>query len=211
MYRDYKVYYNDSHLLISTDGSQMNKNFGKVISTQSEAELFLKNHDFIYDGTTNINYLIIVEKSGELMCQLMENTDVIIAGGGIVFNEKDELLMIHRRGKWDLPKGKIELNEDILEGAVREVTEETGVKVADVKKNSIRTYHAYTLKKKRAIKETSWFVMKAKPGQSKLTAQTEEDIEEARWVSRNDIHLYQTICYPLIWDLIKQYAQPALL
>jgi hypothetical protein len=32
----------------------------------------------------------------------------IIAAGGLVFNELNELLMIFRRGKWDLPKGKLD-------------------------------------------------------------------------------------------------------
>jgi hypothetical protein len=29
----------------------------------------------------------------------------IIAAGGLIVNEKNELLMIFRRNKWDLPKG----------------------------------------------------------------------------------------------------------
>jgi len=27
------------------------------------------------------------------------------AAGGLITNDKDEVLMIFRRGKWDLPKG----------------------------------------------------------------------------------------------------------
>ena len=34
---------------------------------------------------------------------------IITAAGGLVFNQNDELLMIYRRGKWDLPKGKLEV------------------------------------------------------------------------------------------------------
>ena len=52
---------------------------------------------------------------------------IIKAGGGLVLNEKGELLMIYRRGKWDLPKGKLDEGETIEECAVREVMEETGV------------------------------------------------------------------------------------
>ena len=36
-------------------------------------------------------------------------------------------LFIYRNDKWDLPKGKIEKNEVVIEAAVREVMEETGV------------------------------------------------------------------------------------
>src|SRR5204863_7675563 len=36
---------------------------------------------------------------------------VIEAAGGIVQNEEKDLLFIFRRGKWDLPKGKMEKKE----------------------------------------------------------------------------------------------------
>src|SRR5262245_43144571 len=52
---------------------------------------------------------------------------LIEAAGGIVQNDKKELLFIHRLGKWDLPKGKIEKKESPETCAVREVEEETGV------------------------------------------------------------------------------------
>ena len=40
---------------------------------------------------------------------------IIEAAGGMVFNEKNELLMIFRRGFWDLPKGKIDPGETGLD------------------------------------------------------------------------------------------------
>ena len=52
----------------------------------------------------------------------------IQAAGGLVENENGEWLLIHRRGKWDLPKGKLEKGEKLDECAVREVEEETGLK-----------------------------------------------------------------------------------
>ena len=58
----------------------------------------------------------------------------IEAAGGIVENEKKELLFIYRLGKWDLPKGKVEKGESIAETAVREVEEETGATNLKLKK-----------------------------------------------------------------------------
>jgi 8-oxo-dGTP pyrophosphatase MutT (NUDIX family) len=52
---------------------------------------------------------------------------IIKAGGGIVVNEQNEVLLIYRRGKWDLPKGKLDDGETIEECALREVKEETGL------------------------------------------------------------------------------------
>ena len=50
------------------------------------------------------------------------------AAGGIVVNNRGEWLMIHRNGRWDLPKGHLEPYEMLPECAVREVAEETGVR-----------------------------------------------------------------------------------
>jgi 8-oxo-dGTP pyrophosphatase MutT (NUDIX family) len=143
------------------------------------------------------------------MCNFLENMDIVVAGGGIVSNENDELLLIFRRGKWDLPKGKIELREEIVDGAVREVEEETGVRVEPVTGKAIITYHAYKMKGKNCIKETSWFAMKAKPGQKNLVPQTEEDIEDVRWVKKEDLLHYKEGAYLLIWDLLAPYSNTA--
>ncbi|MDB4195885.1 NUDIX domain-containing protein, partial [Flavobacteriales bacterium] len=52
---------------------------------------------------------------------------IVEAGGGLVVNEKDEVLFIFRKGKWDIPKGKLEKREKIKHGAIREVEEECGI------------------------------------------------------------------------------------
>ena len=67
-------------------------------------------------------------KKRELIDYLKDKFKVVEAAGGIV--EKDgKLLMIYRRKMWDIPKGKLDKGETIQECAVREVEEETGVKV----------------------------------------------------------------------------------
>ncbi len=38
-------------------------------------------------------------------------TETLIAAGGWVMNEFNEVLWIFRLGVWDLPKGKVEKNE----------------------------------------------------------------------------------------------------
>jgi len=56
------------------------------------------------------------------------------AGGGVVWRdgpEGRELLLVHRPryDDWSFPKGKLDRDESYLEGAVREVNEETGLEV----------------------------------------------------------------------------------
>ena len=52
---------------------------------------------------------------------------LIEAAGGLVYNNECQLLMIFRNNKWDLPKGKLEQNENTKECAIREVEEECGI------------------------------------------------------------------------------------
>jgi 8-oxo-dGTP pyrophosphatase MutT (NUDIX family) len=209
MYCNYKIYYNDSFVLISGDRTQINKNFTRILTEEKDIKNFMADPSVLFDKNAHGNIFVACCKPGETMCNILENMEIVIAGGGIVTNEFDELLLIYRRGKWDMAKGKIELNEKIVDGAVREVEEETGVKVESVAEKPCSTYHAYKLKGRNCIKETSWFQMKAKPGQNKLIPQTEEDIEEVRWVKKTDLKNYQQMSYPLIWDLLAPYALKA--
>jgi ADP-ribose pyrophosphatase YjhB (NUDIX family) len=206
MRSDYKIYFNDSYLLMTATRPQMKEKFAVVLETESAINTFLQNPHILFDGSINAPILLLSEKPGDCICRLMDKVEIVIAGGGIVFNEYDELLLIFRRGKWDLPKGKIEINEKIKDGAVREVEEETGVKIAEAEPKPITTYHAYTLNNKYFLKQTEWYVMKAQPMQLNPVPQTEEDIEQVIWVPRTRLKSYREGCYPLIWDLIAPYA-----
>ena len=62
---------------------------------------------------------------------------IIIAGGGIVTNELGELLMIFRRGKWDLPKGKLDKGESIEDLYGYEWAQVIRQKQSDSHKNKI--------------------------------------------------------------------------
>jgi|GEM_PF-2397227 len=49
--------------------------------------------------------------------------------GGIVINRKKEIILVSNQGKtWTFPKGHINRGETTLEGAKREIIEETGVR-----------------------------------------------------------------------------------
>jgi len=127
--------------------------------------------------------------------------EVIKAGGGLVSNENKEVLMIFRRGFWDLPKGKLDKGETMEECAIREVQEETGLKNIKLKKRLTVTYHCYDLGTHHMLKESHWYRMKAKSSE-KLVAQTEEDIIEIRWVKKDELLLYSKMTYPSILDVL---------
>ncbi len=127
---------------------------------------------------------------------------VILAGGGLVRNETQEVLMMFRRGKWDLPKGKLDAGETIETCALREVTEETGVSRLQLIGKRLETYHTYKESGKFILKESHWFDMTA-TGKEALVPQTIEGITELKWVSLGDMEPLLNNAYPSVVDVIR--------
>lgn len=128
----------------------------------------------------------------------------IIAGGGIVENEERKILFQLRRGKWDLPKGKLDEGETIEECAVREVEEETGLQNIQLGELIGVTQHHYTQDGEYIEKETHWFAMKVS-GPQKLVPQIEEDILELRWVAEHELETYLSNSFDNIIEITERY------
>ncbi len=111
------------------------------------------------------------------------NYKLINAAGGVVYNNSNQLLMILRNGIWDLPKGKIENNEDITECAIREVGEECGISDLKVIQQLCETYHTYHDRGLDILKRTYWFRMKTNHT-TPLKPQIEEGITRACWINK---------------------------
>lgn len=184
MPQSYKIFIKDVPLLI-TD-AQENIRTG---------EYELTNRDILAE------FIPLVEKkyrsAGKGMLLLSEDPaadfdlvrrqlDYIAAAGGIVWNRNGELLMIFRRGKWDLPKGKVEENESIETAALREVEEESGVGKLRIIQKFGSSFHIYQERKQWILKETHWFEMLSQD-EGITMPQASEGITEAHWVARHDI------------------------
>ncbi|WP_276485938.1 NUDIX hydrolase [Paraflavitalea pollutisoli] len=127
---------------------------------------------------------------------------LVQAGGGLVLNDDGDLLMIFRRGKWDLPKGKLDAGESLEACAVREVQEETGVQQVVLEKPLVVTYHTYDESGKHILKESHWYLMKA-PGNQALIPQTEEQISALKWVPASEVTDYSKNTFPSIIDVLQ--------
>lgn len=128
----------------------------------------------------------------------------IIAAGGLILNENREVLMIFRRGFWDLPKGKLDEGETVEQCALREVKEETGLKEVELIKFITVTQHEYfdIHSGTDVLKETHWFEMRAISRQT-LIPQTEEDIIGIEWVDEGKIKDYLQKSYTNIQRLFE--------
>jgi 8-oxo-dGTP pyrophosphatase MutT (NUDIX family) len=107
----------------------------------------------------------------------------VVAAGGLVVRHSDgapEVLLIHRRGVWDLPKGKQDKGESVAETALREVQEEVGIETLDLLGNAGTTVHGYAEKGRYCVKTTYWFRM-ATP-QTDFVPEEREGIEAVAYV-----------------------------
>ncbi|MBS1619737.1 MAG: NUDIX domain-containing protein [Bacteroidetes bacterium] len=201
-----KVFFNEQHLLITSDTDIDRANYQRVIADDESGFEFRMEPKELFDEKYTKNILLITPHVEEALESIFNYADGIVAAGGIVQNERGEVLIMFRRGYWDLPKGKVEKGEKIYNAARREVEEETGVQIATQAEPAIVTYHCYFLKGKNCIKETHWYHMTAKEGQDKLVPQTEEDIEQVLWADKARMRSLEGKYYPLIWALLQKEA-----
>jgi len=89
-------------------------------------------------------------------------TPVAAAGGYVACPHPDDvvLLLIHRRGVWDLPKGHRDPEEDLETCAWREVREEVGIDTLHVGRSLDTTVHGYPDGDTYAVKTTHWYLMR---------------------------------------------------
>lgn len=110
----------------------------------------------------------------------------VVAAGGVVVRAGPagivQVLILYRRGEWDLPKGKLDEGETVAECALREVEEETGLAGLRLGPHLTTTMHRYEDAYGSWDKTTHWYLMKVDGDGGKLTPQTEEQIESLEWV-----------------------------
>lgn len=129
---------------------------------------------------------------------------IIEAAGGMVFNPQGELLMMLRRGQWDMPKGKLDEGETIEACALREVEEETGISNLRLCEKLQTTYHTYAFQGKTVLKPSHWYKMEC-TGTEELVPQTEEDITELLWANKVKAAELAKKAFPSIREMIEKY------
>lgn len=113
----------------------------------------------------------------------------IVAAGGFVTNEKDEILLVKTRrdGHWVFPGGQIEVGENLIDGVIREVKEESGMDVTvshlvGVFSNKA-TYEGHSGVKIVPSKVMFDFVCEPVGGEFN----TSDETSDVRWVRKEDV------------------------
>jgi 8-oxo-dGTP pyrophosphatase MutT (NUDIX family) len=201
----YKVFMSDRPVsFIQTTGNsiivedhQLLIRFDHVGDIESIQSLIDKDHDI-----QSVKMLCTdVETSWKLF---QSQFKVVEAAGGIVLNAKDEVLMIHRLGQWDLPKGKVDMGETIEQAATREVSEECGIEEPTIVSFFLTSYHTYFFKERWVLKPSHWYVMRVNK-EEVLVPQTEENIDIVKWVPQSEIADYLPQAYASIRDVLTAF------
>jgi len=199
----YKVFVNDKPLFLTS-----------VVEKETDFQLFLLESIDVEQLITKmfnnrIDKAFLYHPDEKQALRLFKDKiPVAKAGGGLVYNKRGEVLFILRNGKWDLPKGGTEKNEEIEQTAMREVEEETGVKGLKVVNKLQKTYHVFKRNGVYKLKVTHWFEMVTNYD-GKLTGQAEEGIEKVAWLKPAEIthalkNSYENIKLLFEEDSVKQ-------
>ncbi len=184
----YKVFVNDNPIIFTDSILDLEKENGYHYD-------FITINEIIHKFKTNklktaFFYCDNVEK---MWNDFTKKITPIYAAGGLVENSNDELLLIYRLNKWDLPKGHIEPGEQKETAAIREVEEECGISGLKINKTLPTTYHIISVQNQYKLKVVYWYEMSTEDTTTPKP-QLEESITQAVWKDKktSQKHLAQS-------------------
>ncbi len=164
-----------------------------IVEYLGDGQQLMKYVFSLYFTPFKKRYIIVSKDLTKLKYDFKSLFKKIKAAGGLVFNEKNEILFIRKNNWWGLPKGKLKKTEKRKVAAIREVIEETGANNLEIVEKLGKTI---TVKKENGIwklKTCHWYHMTA-PNQL-LKPQIKEGINKAVWISISDFNIINPRMY----------------
>ena len=193
----YKIYINQNVLVISQLDNFSQEVLHKATNNSESAVLTISKEEIInIIGQKNI----ICANPTAVFNQLKQQFTLINAAGGLVKNSQSEYLFIFRRGKWDLPKGKLDDGEDFETAAIREVQEECGITHIELGDLYHLSYHIYEENNDWILKQTNWYLMKSE--EKNLIPQLAEGITQTAWLPTSQFEKIRENTYASIDEII---------
>ena len=131
-------------------------------------------------------------------------SDIVKASGGVVVRGK-KLLFIKKNGRWEFPKGRLKKGANRKKTAVREISEETGIKKKhlNIIMPLIPPHHHNKISGSTVVKETSWFLIEyAGDPKKRLIPEKKEGITKCKWFTLDELVLTLKDSRPLVHYLL---------
>ena len=116
-----------------------------------------------------------------------------------------KILFIKKNGRWEFPKGRLKKGANRKKTAIREISEETGLKKKhlNIIMPLIPTHHHNKISGSTAVKETSWFLIEYLGDPKKrLIPEKKEGITKCKWFTLDELVLMLKDSRPLVHYLL---------
>ena len=116
-----------------------------------------------------------------------------------------KILFIKKNGRWEFPKGRLKKGANRKKTAVREISEETGIKKKhlNIIMPLIPTYHHNKISGSTVVKETSWFLIEySGDPKRRLIPEKKEGITKCKWFTLDELVLMLKDSRPLVHYLL---------
>jgi 8-oxo-dGTP pyrophosphatase MutT (NUDIX family) len=196
----YKVHFENRFMMISSEPDRLQK-YGLFHKFNDTNELYRLISDFQSDRSLNsINIYGTDIKHLWKIFRIYFNE--VEAAGGLVKHSSGKYLFIEKKGRLDLPKGHLEPDEESEKCALREVSEECGIKGHYIVRAISPSYHTYTWEGISYLKKTNWFLM-AYEGNMITEPQTEEGITKVEWLLPDELNSIKSNAWLSLMEVIN--------
>ncbi len=195
----YKVHFENRFILISPEPDRVQK-YGLFHKFHDTDELYRIISDFQED--TSIPAINIYGNNIKHIWKIFRIYFTEVgAAGGLVRHASGRYLFIEKKGRLDLPKGHIEKGEEPDECAMREVSEECGIKGHTIVKPLPPSYHTYSWEGISYLKKTNWYLMDY-DGIMITEPQRSEGITKVEWLLPDEISKIKGSAWLSLMELI---------
>jgi N utilization substance protein B len=169
-----KVAINEAIELAKTFGGENSSKFVNGVLGSVYKEMGEPGKDAVSNKPKNVPYeKMLVQKLGGAVVYARDGKDIYMAFVHDIF------------GHWTLSKGKIEANEDVRQGTIREIKEEMGIDIEIREELGKNEYIASDPEKGKIRKQVNYFLAESKF--ENLTRGKSGGLDDARWFKLADV------------------------
>ncbi len=198
----YKVFINERAITLTDKYEDYKSNYDCLfLNYEGANEALFDSVELLSSSDVVSELCVYTNDLDKLWTNFKERYKMIEAAGGIVVKD-GKVLLIMKNAHWDLPKGKIDGTESLEDAAIREVSEECGLKELSIDESLDVTYYIYKEGEKEVLKKTQWFKMSSATD-GPLQGDAKEGITDVQWASSDDWAEKSKASYPSVINLLS--------